>query len=215
MHLHAALVPPPSIAEAVAALVESIQPDPAPVVEEPRGLFRRRGRAVQPAGEPEEVEPAPPLDLVPSDQLQLPLTMFGNVTSDQLPGLQRTVAEVASGLPPATVWAAGGAALEFTGDRSVWLKLDGDVDGLWAVFRALNEAVERLGFFLDRRKFRPWLAVATINDETTAPHLERVVAALDAYQGEPWLVDGISLMKRILDSRPPRSTTLDRVPLGG
>lgn len=213
MHMRAALVPPASVAAAVADLVASvpIPVEPASVVPESRRLFRRR------RDDPVPVEPAEPpaqLDLLASDQLQLPLCSFGNLTTEEVTRLRKALAELASGLPSSTVWVAGGGALEFDGDRSVWAKLEGDVDGLWKVFRGINEGVERLGFFLDRRSFRPWLALGTINDATTAPYLEDVVAALDDYRSEPWLVDGVSLMKLAHTVGPPTATELACVPLG-
>jgi 2'-5' RNA ligase len=214
MHLRAALVPPTPLAEALVSVVAAVEVPAAPVPEPPpaRGLFRRRQVAVEPV-EPTE-GPLPQLDLLPTDQLQIPLCSFGNLTTEEVDRLRRALAEISSGLPTPTVQAAGGTALEFPGDRSVWAKLEGDIDGLWAVFRGINEGVERLGFFLDRRSFRPWLAVGTINDETSASYLENVVAALDAHRGDPWLVDGVSLMKLALTGRPPRSTELVCVPLG-
>jgi hypothetical protein len=57
-------------------------------------------------------------------------------------------------------------------------------------------AVEPLGFFCDRRQFRPRIAVATINDATTAEHLEQVLGALSAYESEPWPVAEVTILQR-------------------
>ena len=217
MHVRASLVPPAEIAEAVAELVLAVEvPGSAEEETTPpppsRGLFRRRGAAVEPAEPPPP--PPPQLDLLASDQLQLPLCSFGNLTTEEVTRLRKALGELAAGLPSPTVWVAGGGALEFDGDKSVWAKLEGDVDGLWKVFRGINEGVERLGFFLDRRSFRPWLALGSINDATTAPYLEDVVAALDAHRGTPWLVDTVSLMKLAHTGKPPTATEMDYFPLG-
>jgi 2'-5' RNA ligase len=209
VHVRAVLMPPPPLAEAVAELVAGVEPPAEPPPPPRRGIFRRQ--AAEPAAPP----PPPQLDLLPSDQLQIPLCSFGNLTTDEVTRLGRALEQLAAGLPSPTVWVAGGTALEFTGDQSVWAKLDGDVDGLWAVFRGINEGVERLGFFLDRRSFRPWMSLGTINEATTAPYLEDVVAALDTYRSDPWLVDGVSLVKLALTGRPPRATEIGCVPLGG
>ena len=214
MHVRASLAPPAQIAEAVAAVVAGVElpvetPPPPPA----RGLFRRRAAAADAAPTPRPAAP-PQLDLIADDQLQLPLCAFGNLTTAEVARLQKALADISSGLPSPTVRLAGGGALEFDGDQSVWAKIEGDVDGLWKVFRGVNEGVERLGFFLDRRSFRPMLAVGTINDATTAPYLEDVVAALDAYRSEEWQVDGVSLMKLELMGKPPRSTEFACVPLG-
>jgi len=209
MHVRASLVPPERIANAVAEVVASVELPVEPPPPPPKGIFRRKA---EPAAPPPP--PAPQLDLLPSDQLQIPLCSFGNLTTDEVTRLGKALASIASELTAPTVWVAGGTALEFTGDQSVWAKLEGDVDGLWAVFRGINEGVERLGFFLDRRSFRPWLSLGTINEATTAPYLEDVVAALDAYRSEPWLVDGVSLMKLALTGKPPGAVEIQCVPLG-
>jgi 2'-5' RNA ligase len=218
MHLRAALVPPPTVVDAVAGVVAAV---PVPAEEPPpaaapahRGLLRRRAPATVELDAPVGPPPAQ-LDFVVSDQMHLPLCSFGNVTTDEQERLRRALALVAADLPSATVWVAGGTALEFSGDRSVWAKLDGDIDELWKIFRGINEGVEKVGFFLDRRSFRPLLAVGTINDATTAPYLEDVVAALDAFRSEPWQVDTVSLMKLALVGKPPRATELGRVSLAG
>ena len=64
---------------------------------------------------------------------------------------------------------AGGAALEFPGDESVWVKIDGDVEALKTIGRGVPQAVQRVGYFVDRRQFRPWLSVGTITDATRLP----------------------------------------------
>ena len=117
--------------------------------------------------------------------MYLPLTGFGNVTLGDSVKLAKALrAEVATWAPPRRCAFTGGAALEFPGDESVWAKLDGDVDGLKTIGRGVPQVVQRLGFFVDRRQFRPWLSVGTITDATTAPYLERLVAALDDFRGE-------------------------------
>jgi len=42
----------------------------------------------------------------------------------------------------------------------------------------------RLGFLVDIARFRPWLAVGTFAETTSAPYLERLVAALDDFKGQ-------------------------------
>lgn len=54
---------------------------------------------------------------------------------------------------------------------------------------------QRLSLFVDRRQFRPWLSVGTINDLTTAPYLEELVAALERFEGMTWTQETVSLMK--------------------
>ena len=112
---------------------------------------------------------------------------------------------------------AGGAALEWPGDESVWAKLAGDLDTLTAIGRGVPKTVQRLGFFVDRRQFRPWLPVGTITDATTAPFLERLVDALEAFQGQKWTLEAVTLFKRLPANEAGESGVeeMERMPLGG
>lgn len=132
--------------------------------------------------------------------MTIPLAGFGNVTSGDAVRLAGALRTAAAETPVFSVRLAGGTALEFPGDRCVWARLDGEVDQLRATARTVTQTVEQLGFYVDRRKFRPLLAVASVNEATTAPHLEAVVEALDAFRGETWTVDHIRLMRASYES---------------
>ena len=52
----------------------------------------------------------------------------------------------------------------------------------------------RLGFLVDIARFRPWLAVGTFAETTSAPYLERLVAARDeAGQVEDLVIEEVPL----------------------
>ena len=105
--------------------------------------------------------------------MYIPLTGFGNVTLGDSVSLAKALRAEARTWDRPTVHLAGGTALEFPGDESVWAKIDGDLDALNTIGRGVPQVVQRLGFFVDRRAFRPWLPVGTITDTTTAPYLEK------------------------------------------
>jgi hypothetical protein len=214
MLLHAVMVPPPAVVAAVAHVVQSVEtvraaPAPPPP---PKGWLRRRGK--EPPEPPvTEVEVELELDLVPAVQMRLPIAGFGNVTSGDAVRLADTLKAAAAQWACPTVYFAGGGALEFPDDRSVWAKLDGDVEGLVAVASGVIQSVASRGFFVDRRSFKPWVSVATITDATTSPHLERVVAALDAYRGEPWTLEWVSITKPSFDAALGGAQEVYRIPL--
>lgn len=207
MLLHGAILPPRTVLEAVSEVVRAVgwpQTDrPAEEAPPPRkGLFGRRGGG-QGDVVAEPVVPRDPLDRVEVDHMYLPIAGFGNVTPVDVERIAEAIADAATGWQPATVRFAGGTALDFPGDPCVWARLDGDVDALAAIARGVNQSVERLGFFVDRRMFRPMLSLATVNEATTGPYLQDVVDALDAFRGEEWTVDHVSLLKlSFLDTRP-------------
>jgi 2'-5' RNA ligase len=167
MRLLAAVVPPPAVLEDLAGQVRAVGPD------------------------------SPELDAVPVESLHLRITSFGNVTLADGRALHAAIAREAATWKAPELRFAGGTALEWRGDESVWAKLDGDVDSLMQIGRGVPVVVQRLGFFVDRRQFRPWLPVGTITDVTTAPYLERLVAALEGYHGPSWVLDEISILRRL------------------
>jgi 2'-5' RNA ligase len=153
------------------------------------------------------------LEHVPVERMQLPITGFGNVTTNDAHRIVEAVREAAAGWTAPTVRFAGGTALDFPGDWSVWAKLEGDVDELMTVTRGVPQSVERLGYFVDRRQFRPMLSVATVTPATTGPFLEELVAALDAFRGDEWTAE-ISLTKETFVDGRPETTEFERIQLG-
>ena len=204
--------------DAIALAVQSVDgvavAAPSPAAK--GGFLRRRANPAGPKAQPSE--PAGPadheLDLIPSERMLLPIAGFGNVTREDAVKLADVLLAAANAWDRPTVRLAGGGALEFPDDRSVWAKLDGDIDALLTIANGVAQRVASRGFFVDRRAFRPWLAVATITKSTTAPHLENVVAALDAFRGEAWTIEWISLVKPFFEESVQVSKELYRIELG-
>jgi 2'-5' RNA ligase len=157
------------------------------------------------------------LDIIPVDSMRLPITSFGNVTQRDCDQMLRALVREAVQWPRPTVRFSGSAALEFEGDRSVWSRVDGDLDSLFTVGRGVPSAVKRLGFLVDRRRFRPWLAVGTITETTSAAYLERLVAALDEFTGQLWTLESLSIIRRVPRDEAGQvdDVVIEEVPLGG
>ena len=84
-------------------------------------------------------------------------------------------------------------------DRSVWANLsasDTELRAMGDIARALVAGIEPLGYYRDRRQFKPRLPLATITDTTTVEHLERVLSALELYSSPPWQVSEVTVFKR-------------------
>jgi 2'-5' RNA ligase len=210
MLLHTVIVPPRHVLDPVAEVVRSAG-DAAPAEDLPsrKGFLRRGGRR------PDATSPtsAGQLELLQPWAMSLPIAGFGNVTSADAVRLAAALQTAAAGTPGATVRIAGGTALEFTGDRNVWARLEGDVDALKSMARDVTQVVEQHGFFVDRRRFRPLLRVATVTAATTGPFLETVVAALDEFSGEPWVVDQVWLLKAFYGNDATEFEVVDQFPL--
>lgn len=209
MRLFAAIVPPRAVLEEVLEVVQGVRP-PAQPQEQRRGLRGRfgggHGQATQQVTDDELTVP----DLA---QMYVPLTGFGNVTLGDSVQLSKALRTEAQTWERPTVRLAGGTALEFRGDESVWAKITGDVDALQTIGRGVPQVVQRLGFFVDRRQFRPWLSVGTITESTTAPYLQAVVDALEGFEGQTWTIDSISLMKRLPEEGQHAFEEMEQMPL--
>lgn len=183
MRLFAALVPPEHVRAEVADVVRSVARE------------------------------TPELDMLGADKLRVFVTSFGNVSLADGVTLTRGLEKAAAGWPRPEVRFHGSAALEFEGDRSVWAKLDGDVEDVLTIGRGVPVVIQPMGFLVDRRKFRPWLSVGTITDATTLPYLEQLTAALDEHKGSTWTVETLTLFK----SLPPDEggeVVYQEIPLG-
>jgi 2'-5' RNA ligase len=209
MLVHGAIVPPRALLEAVDAVVRSVRvPVEAPVEAGSKGILGRFGRHRADAEPAAEAEPM--LEHVPVKDMRLPITGFGNLTAHDVHRVTEEIRQAAAGWRPTTVRFAGGTALDFPGDWSVWAKLEGDVDDLSAIARSVPQAVERLGFFVDRRKFRPMMSVATVTPATTGPFLQELVDALEAFRGDEWTVE-VSLLKETFVGTHPEMVEFERI----
>lgn len=187
MLLHAVFVPPRDALVELLDVVRAGRRDPAAEAPAKRSRFLRR------SAEPVPGDVPPVLLDVPIEDLRLPITSFGNLTANDSRRLVDALTEAAAEWGRPAVSFAGGGALEAPGDRSVWARLDGDIGALTDIARGVTTTVERLGLFVDRRVFRPMLAVATVTESTTGPDLEHVVGALQNLRGQPWQVDAVVL----------------------
>ncbi len=213
MLLHGAFLPPAAVIEEILAVVRSV--DQHIAVEEPpeaRGFFARRGHRKGPSGVP--VAGPEMLEVLLTDAIRLPITAFGNLTPSDVQAVVAALGAAAAGWSPPRVRLSGGTALDFPGDWNVWARLVGEVDELAAIARGVPQAVEPLGLFLDRRAFRPLLAVARVNAATTGPYLDEVVAALEAFEGTEWVVRDFALTTIAPGARGSTFTEYRRIPLG-
>ena len=211
MRLFAAVLPPRAVVDELRELVLSVNAPGGGEHKAKRGLMGRlaSGRDQVPASPTTSNE----LEVPDVDAMYLPITHFGNVALGDSVQLANALRDEARTWHKPTLHFSGGGALEFPGDQSVWAKLAGDVDELMVIGRGVPQIVQRLGFFVDRRQFRPWLSVGTITDNTTAPYLERVVERLEGFHGRAWTVESVSLMKRVTEDGPDSIELMEEMPL--
>ena len=178
MRLHARLIPPQAMLDELDDVVRSVRGD------------------------------ASELEHVPADLLHIPVTSFGNVSHGDAVKLADALAKEATKWAPVELRFAGGTALEWPGDESVWAKLDGDLEQLAMIGRSIPQVVLRLGYLVDRRKFRSWVSVGQITASTTAVFLQALVDALEAYSGPAWTSRELCLLN---ERWPTRDTEVMRL----
>ena len=154
------------------------------------------------------------LDAVDVARMNIPVTFFGSLTLGDSVALTDALRGEVAGWSRPELRFAGGTALEFPGDESVWVKLDGDVEKLVTIGRGIPRAVQKLQLFVDRRQFRPWLSVGTITDKTTAPYLEDLVARLDRFSGRTWTLETVTLLKTVPQEPEHPYEVVEELPLG-
>jgi 2'-5' RNA ligase len=144
------------------------------------------------------------LERIESPDMQISVTAFGNVSRGDTVQVVSALTRISAGWPPAPeLRFAGGTALEWPGDQTVWAKLAGGVDALEEVAQSISPAMLRLGFAVDRRRFRPWLPVGTVSATTELGFLERLLAGLESHQGETWQASHLSLLRTAFDAGRP------------
>jgi len=221
MRLFASLVPPREVLDHLHDVVEGVRAPSEQMAATAPGrhagesrvrLFHRRH------DEPLQAEGTTrrELDVVEPGAMHLPITRFGNLTLNEAAMLVHTLQREAATWPTPRLRLAGGAALEWPGDQCVWVGVTGESELLEQIARALPQAARTQQLFVDRRGFRPLLKVGTINDHTTAPYLEALVAELEAYESPTWVQHELSLVVIPPDSddRDPSPRPFRTVRLG-
>ncbi len=155
MRLHAVITPPPHVLADVAAALE-------------------RATAA-----------APQVPWLARDLWHLRLAYFGNLDLKQSMAVRETLQQIGSYSPPLSLRMAGIEAIpEDERAESLVFGLEGDLDDLWSLAKAIPSMVQKHGLFLDRRSFRTDVTVA---QEIREPFDAGAAAsALATYQGVPW-----------------------------
>ena len=136
-------------------------------------------------------------------ETHLTLKFLGNLPSARLESMASEIRRAVSGQHSFTI-ALNGAGVFPKKDepRVLWVGIDGDLSALSALHKAVEDALEKLGFSRERREFSPHLTVARIRNGTPADDRWRAREALFSATTFDQViridVDHISLMQSIL-----------------
>jgi len=166
MLLRAAVVPPPEVCEQVAAIVESV------------------------------VTPGSGMTPIAAEHLNVVVAQFGNLPADEVPRLTASLAEAMPDLGVApTLSLGGGSVADERSYQVVVAELGGDLERLAEVVRDVGIVAETRRIFVDRRRFRPALPVATLDPGTAPGAADGVLAALGRLEDSNWTLSGVSLLR--------------------
>lgn len=150
------------------------------------------------------------MSAVPPDQLFVLITRFGNLTEDVTFKLARALADQLAEVPRAEV--SFGAPRMGAGGEVV-VGIEGEVEVLADLARAVPMIAEHRRLYVDRRVFRPELLVATTGLDPSSVLIERLLSGTARWSGQPWETDGISLMRTRWLSGKDRSEEFLFIPL--
>jgi 2'-5' RNA ligase len=152
--------------------------------------------------------------LAPRSNWHVTLAFLGEVPDERLDDVRAALAGAvtrwrAQQTPPRLRLGGGG---RFGRGRFtvLWVGLVGDVDPLAALAAAVRKDLKRARLPYDPKPFRPHLTLARPGDRVD---VREDVEALKAYEGPPWTVDAVRLVRSHLGPKPTYDT-LTEVPAG-
>lgn len=156
----------------------------------------------------------PAITIKSMDDMALPVATFGNVTNADARGVAKALTEAAREWSQPSLYFSGASVVDAPQDRTVWVRLMGDVAALTDIARGVPQSVERLGFFVDRRRFHQFVPVVTAASDTSDEELAPIVAALDSFRGKTWHMDAITLFTTVFVGSRSEPQVLERIRIG-
>lgn len=138
---------------------------------------------------------------------------FGNVTPTDAHRVVAALTTAAADWPRPELVLSGMAEFDSPTDSSLWARLEGDLDALFAIARDVTRCVERLGFFVDRRAFQPMLEIATTGKDADPRDLDAAADALASFRGQPWVMDALTVFTTAFIGAQSVWREYERIPL--
>ena len=157
-------------------------------------------------------ELAPELRWIRPQLWHLTLAFLGEVGEGVLAELTRRFSRAAARHPPLSLSFGGGGRF---GHRVLWSPVHGDRDGLRRLADSVQAAVRRCGLPVEQRRYRPHLTLARA---AGTADLRPLVQRLAAYQGQPWVVTRLELVRSRLGAGPDGTARYEPIaswPLAG
>jgi 2'-5' RNA ligase len=138
------------------------------------------------------------------------LAFIGEVPDDRLPAAMEAVDGAVVGQESIALRIARGGRFGRGRFTVLWAGIEGDLRPLRL---ALGKQLRRVRLPYDAKRFHPHLTIARPGDRLTRDEIDVDVAKLATYQGPPWTVAGIRLVRSHLGPKPVYETMHEaRVP---
>jgi 2'-5' RNA ligase len=131
------------------------------------------------------------------------LAFIGEVPDERLPAAIEAVDGTAAGQEPTELRIAGGGRFGRGKFTVLWAGVGGDLRPLRL---AVAKELRRVRLPFDAKRFRPHLTIARPGDRLPREEIDVDVAKLATYQGPPWTVTGIRLVRSHLGPKPVYET---------
>jgi RNA 2',3'-cyclic 3'-phosphodiesterase len=130
--------------------------------------------------------------------IHLTLKFLGDTPTSGLDAIRAALQRVAAPTPPFSLHLGhAGCFPNARQPRVVWIGMDGDLDELSALQKAIEATVSPLGFPAENRPFSPHLTLGRVRDDTDAIARQRIGAAVQSLPvpALPFSATGVSLMR--------------------
>lgn len=158
------------------------------------------------------------LRLARPEAVHLTLKFLAEISQSQVAQVAAAVKRVSANHEPFSLEMAGAGVFPPKGPaRVLWVGLGGDVEGLAALQRDVEDALAAVGFAKEGRGFTPHLTLARMNDGAMPDDRGRAAAAhLSSWKpsGHRMRADAVSLMRSHLNADGATYERLAHIPLG-
>ncbi|MEJ3749913.1 RNA 2',3'-cyclic phosphodiesterase [Actinomycetes bacterium KLBMP 9797] len=141
--------------------------------------------------------------LAPRDHWHVTLAFLGEVADARLSNVVGALGEAVAPAAPFEVRLAGGGRF----GAILWVGVGGDLPALTRLSRLARRGLSGARIRYDRKRFQPHLTIARPGDRLDRQLVAADRAALDRYEGPPWRVAEVVLMR----SHPGPKPRYDRL----
>lgn len=150
------------------------------------------------------------------ENIHLTIKFLGEIPTERIEALTRAMQVVGSRFQPLSLTAGGvGVFPGIKRPRVLWAGLQGDIEALGALYRALDRGLWEIGFPSEKRSFKGHLTLGRIKKRIDSRLLGHAMADVGSIQSDVFKADEMILFRSDLKPQGAVYTEIERVPLLG